>query len=50
MTEKLIGAVILGVTVAIYVWVRDQGMYELHKDAYLGFTLAAIILARRTSA
>ena len=49
MTEKLIGAAILGVTLALYVWVRDQGIYELHKDAYLGFTLAAIILARRSA-
>lgn len=43
MVEKLIGAAILGVTIAVYVWVQNQEIYALSGAAYGGFTLAAII-------
>ncbi len=49
MTDKLIGAAILGVTLALYVWAREQDLYALHGGAYMGFTLVAIILARRSA-
>ncbi len=50
MADKLIGAAILGVTIALYVWARDQELFALHENAYLGFTLVAIVLSRRASA
>ena len=49
MTEKLIGAAILGVTIVVWVWPQQQEMYGLHEGAYGLFTLAAIILARRSA-
>lgn len=49
MTEKLIGAAILGVTLALAVWANEQEIYALHGGAYGGFTLVAIILARRSA-
>lgn len=48
--DKVIGAVILGVTIVIWVWAQDQEIYALHEGAYELFTLAAIIASRRASA
>jgi hypothetical protein len=50
MTDKLIGAAIFGVTAVVWVWAQEQEIYALHGGAYGFFTLAAIVLARRTSA
>ncbi len=50
MTEKLIGAAILGVAIVAWVWAQNQELYALHEHAYGLFTLAAIIAARRASA
>ena len=47
MTDKIVAAVLLGITAWLWFYVRDQDMYKLLPEAYGLFSLLTVAYLRR---